>query len=278
MSTLSPQLRIANTAAVLDGPYGALSRQAARSGVCRQALYRDVPQGLDALAGVAVQRQLQERQDEIDRLRAEVGTLHRQRQQAVLVDADTLAPFASSAHAEGVSLPVARRLLGLLLAKSLADAPQRRLRRPRVARLGRLAHAAAVRSAALLEVLDGLSRQRVHQAAGDEIFFGNQPCLMVVEQRSLCWLTGRLVAQRDGATWAAELGQLPHLEQVTRDGGTGLRKGLALVNAARQPQGQPAIADQEDHFHALREGGRALRRMQSHVRRLIEAAEAAEGR
>jgi hypothetical protein len=101
---------------------------------------------------------------------------------------------------------------------------------------------------------------------------------MVVEQHSLCWVTGQLVEQRDGVTWAKEFRQLPQLEQLTRDGGTGLRKGLALVNAERHQQGRPAIADQEDHFHALREGHRALRRMQGRVRRLIEKAEVAEHR
>jgi hypothetical protein len=98
-----------------------------------------------------------------------------------------------------------------------------------------------------------------------------------VEQRSLCWVTGRLAEQRDGVTWAQEFRQLPHLEQWTRDGGTGLRKGLALVNAERQ-QHRPVIADQEDHFHALREGRRALRCMQGRVSRLIDKAEDAERR
>jgi hypothetical protein len=278
MSTLPPQLRIANTAAVFDGPYGAVTQQAQRAGVCRQALYRDAPKVLQAVDGSATQRQFQELQDEIDRLRAEDATLRRQLQQAVLIDPDTLAHFASGAQAEGVSLPVARRLLGPLLAQSLAPEPQRRPRLPSVARLGRLARAAAVRSAPLLEVLDGCSRDRVRQGTGEEIFFGKRPCRMVVEQHSLCWVTGRLAEQRDGATWAQEFRPLPHREQLTRDGGTGLRKGLALVNAERQRQGQPAIADQEDHFHALREGRRALRRMQGRVSRLIDQAEAAERR
>jgi hypothetical protein len=278
MSTLPPQLRSANTAAVLDGPYGAVTQQAQCAGVCRQALYRDAPKVLQAVDGSATRRQIQELQDEIDRLRAEGATLRRQLQQAVLIDADTLAHFASVAQAEGVSLPVARRLLGPLLAKPLAPDPQRRPRLPSVARLGRLTHAAAVRSAPLLEVLDGYSRDRVRQGSGDEIFFGKRPCLMVVEPHSLCWVTGRLAEQRDGATWAQEFRQLPHLEQLTRDGGSGLRKGLALTNAERQQQGQPLIADQEDHFHALREGRRALRRMQGRVSRLIDRAEAAERR
>jgi hypothetical protein len=277
MSTLTPQLRIANTAAVLDGPYGAVTHHAEHSGVSRQALYRDAPKVLQAVEGSDAQRRLQELQDEIDRLRAERMTLRRQLQQAVLVDADTLAQFASIAQAEGVSLPVTRRLLAPLVAQSLADEPHR-LRLPSVARLGRLSHAAARRSAPLLEVLDEFSRKRVEQGAGDEIFFGQQPCLMVVEQHSLCWVTGRLVEQRDGVTWAQAFQQLPNLQQLTRDGGTGLRKGLALVNAQRQQQGQPAIADQEDHFHALREGRRALRRLQGRVSRLIEKAEDAEHR
>jgi len=278
MVTLPASLRIANTAAVCDGPYGAVTQQAQRSGVSRQALYRDAPKVLQAVDGAATQRLLQDLQDEIDRLHAGNATLRRQQQQAVLVDADTLAQFASIAQAEGVSLPVARRLLAPLLAQSLAHQPQRPPRLPSVARLGRLTRAAALRSATLLEVLDGYSRDRVHQGAGDEIFFGKKPCLMVVEQHSLCWVTGHLVEQRDGVTWAKEFRQLPHLEQLTRDGGTGLRKGLALVNAERQRQGRPAIADQEDHFHALREGSRALRRMQGRVCRLIDKAEEAERR
>jgi hypothetical protein len=278
MSTLPPQLRIANTAAVCDGPYGAVTHQAQRSGVCRQALYRDASKVLQAVEGSATQRHLQGLRDEIDRLRAEGAALRRQLQQAVRVDADTWAHFASLAQAEGVSLPVARRLLAPLVAKPLAHEPQRRLRLPSVARLGRLSRAAAVRSAPLLEVLDGLSQDRVRQGAGDEIFFGKKPCLMVVEQHSLCWVTGRLAEQRDGATWAQEFRQLPHLEQLTRDGGTGLRKGLALANAERRQQRRPAIADQEDHFHALREGRRALRSMRGRVGRLLEQAEEAERR
>jgi len=127
-------------------------------------------------------------------------------------------------------------------------------------------------------VLDALRPDRVQQGAGDEIFFGTRPCLMVVEQHSLCWLTGRLAEQRDGAPGAQEFRQLPRLEQLTRDGGTGRRKGLALVNAQRQQQGRPAIADQQDHFPALREGRRALRRMQGRVSRLMDKAQGAERR
>jgi len=94
---------------------------------------------------------------------------------------------------------------------------------------------------------------------------------MVVEQHSLCWLTGRLAANRDGDTWAEEFRRLPNLQQVTRDGGTGLAKGVAQVNQERHAEQRPLIADQEDHFHTLREGRRALRHVQRQVCRAIDA-------
>jgi hypothetical protein len=268
MNTLPPQLRIANTAAVLDGPYGAVTRQAARSGTSRQALYRDAPQVVQAVDGSDHQRRLQDLQQDHDRLRAERDLLHSQLQQAVVLDADHLACFAATAQAEGVSLPVARRLL----------TPFLKQRTPSVPQLGRYAQTAAQKASVLLPLLDVVARPRVQQAAADEIFFGRRPCLMVVEQHSLCWLTGRLTDNRNGDTWAEEFRHLPNLQQVTRDGGTGLAKGLALVNQERQAQGNDAIADQEDHFHTLREGRRALRQIQQRVCRVIDAAAAAHHR
>ena len=48
---------------------------------------------------------------------------------------------------------------------------------------------------------------------------------MVVEPESLCWLTGRLVEARDGATWAEGSARFPAPEAVVRDDGSGLGKG-----------------------------------------------------
>jgi hypothetical protein len=186
----------------------------------------------------------------------------------VVLDTDHFTCFAATAQAEGVSLPVARRLLGPLL-------PQRP---PSVAQLGRWSHAAAQQAAALLPILDAVARPRVQQAAADEIFFGPRPCLMVVEQHRLCWLTGRLADNRNGDTWAEEFRRLPNLQQVTRDGGTGLAKGVAVVNRERQAPGHAVIADQEDHFHTLREGRRALRQVQQRVCRTIDASAVAQHR
>ena len=71
---------------------------------------------------------------------------------------------------------------------------------------------------------------------------------------------------------------MPNLQQLTRDGGTGLAKGLALVNQERQAQHKDASADQEDHFHTLREGRRALRQVQQRVCRAIDATATAQHR
>ena len=84
---------------------------------------------------------------------------------------------------------------------------------------------------------------------------------MVVEQHSLCWVTGRLAEQRDGVTWAKEFRQLPNLRQATQDGGTGLAKGLALVNQERQQRHQATgRRPRTTTSTCLREGQRALRR------------------
>jgi len=81
-----------------------------------------------------------------------------------------------------------------------------------------------------------------------------------------------------GKAWSQEFERLPHLEQVARDGGTALAKGVELVNTQRQAQDaepkQALIVDQGDHFHALRDGGVGLRRFQ---RRASAALAKAEG-
>jgi hypothetical protein len=96
---------------------------------------------------------------------------------------------------------------------------------------------------------------------------------MVVEQHSLCWVSGRLAECRSGEQWAKEFRQLPGLRQTTQDGGSGLAKGLDLVNQERQTQGQALVVAQDDHFHVKREGTRVLRKMPGQVSRLMDQAE-----
>jgi hypothetical protein len=99
---------------------------------------------------------------------------------------------------------------------------------------------------------------------------------MVVEPESLCWLTGRMVKARDGATWAEEFARLPALEAVVRDDGTGLGRGVKLERARRRAADLPDLDDTLDVFHTLREGGRALRTTWGAASRALERADAAQ--
>jgi hypothetical protein len=186
--------------------------------------------------------------------------------QVIPFDAPRQAQFVGTAQAEGVSLPVARRLMRVLLGEATPSVPT----------LGRMTQAAAQKATALLDVLDAVSRSQAEQVAADEIFFGKKACLMVVEQHSLCWLSGRLTDRRSGEEWAKEFGPLTRLRQTTQDGGTALAKGLALVNQERQQKGQEAVLAQDDHFHVQREGRRALRRLHGRVAERIAKAEEAD--
>src|SRR3954462_13320299 len=99
---------------------------------------------------------------------------------------------------------------------------------------------------------------------------------MVVEPESLCWLTGRMVQTRDGATWAEEFARFPALEAVVRDDGSGLGKGVKLEHPRRRTAGLPDLDDSLDVFHTLREGGRALRTTWGAATRALERADAAQ--
>jgi hypothetical protein len=99
---------------------------------------------------------------------------------------------------------------------------------------------------------------------------------MVVEPETLCWMTGRMVKARDGATWAEEFARLPALRAVVRDDGAGLGKGVKLDRARRSAAGLPDLDDSLDVFHTLREGGRALRTTWGAATRALGRADAAQ--
>jgi hypothetical protein len=266
MCILSVPQRVASAAAVFCGRYGDVTRLAQQRGVFRQTLYREahaVARALDPPPAPAAQADGRHR---LAQAQAEPTSLKQQRAQATVLDADQQAAFASTAQALGVSLSATRALLAVLMGKAA----------PSVARLGRLAQQAGRRASAALAVLDEYARPRAQQVAADEIFVGNKPVLMTVEQHSLCWLGGRLAANREGQEWAAEFGQLPNVEQVTRDGGQGLRHGLAAVNADRKRKGQAVVADQEDHFHLLHRLRRGLAGVRAKAQAALRKAEKAQ--
>jgi len=263
MGMVAPRQRIASAFVVVCGSHGAVTRQAQVRGVSRQQLYRESKAVVAAVEGGVHRQEVQDLERDVQALRSHVAELEERRRLTIFVGEDKQAEFASIAQAEGVSLPVTRRLLQALLGEAA----------PSVAQLGRWTKAASRRATELLQVLDEHSRPLVKQAAADEIYVGRKPILMVVEQDSLCWQSGRLAEHADGPNWAQEFRAYPALEQVSRDAGLGMQKGLATVNAERQQAGQENIDDQLDHFHTTREGGRALRVTQLRAQRALTTAE-----
>ena len=265
MGMVASQQRIASAFAVFCGHYGDVSRYAHERGVCRQWVYREAALVVATLDGKA-------QREEHVRLRARVQELEQQNvvlaerlAQAVVLDDDKQAEFASLGQARGVSLPDCRELLEVLVpGQSLS-----------VATLGRRTKAAGEKAAQLLPVLDELARQQVRQLAADEIYV-KAPVLMMVEQESLYWASGQLTASVSGEAWVKEFAQLSNLEQVTRDGGKGLAKGVALVNEQRQKQERSLVVDQGDHFHAFLGGHAGVRKAEMQACKTLAAAEVAQ--
>ena len=264
MGMVAPQQRIASAFFVIHGNYGDVSRYAENRGVCRQWVYREA---------AALTKVLSAKDEELTALRLEVKQLRqtqidleRRLAQAVVIDKHKQAELASVGQARGVTLRDCRGLLEVLL-------PPGKVRS--VASLGRATQAAGKKAGALLAVLDEVARQKVREAAADEIYV-KDPVLMAVEPESLCWLSGQLSDKVDGKAWCAQFRQLPNLEQVIRDGGKGLANGVALVNAQRQQEGKAAVVDQGDHFHALRGGSVGVHRAQKRTESALEQAVEAE--
>ena len=263
MGMVAPQQRIASAYFVVFGNYGDVSRYAQERGVCRQWVYREAIWLQNALADK--QERLKTLQQRVEELERKTTASEERLAVSVVIDEDMQAQLAALGQATGVGLSVVWLILDVLLrGKQLS-----------VASLGRRSQAAAKKSGELLSVFDEVARERARAVAADELYV-NDPVHMVVEQESLCWLSGRLEATVNGEGWAEEFRQLPKLEQVARDGGTALAKGLALVNAERQEQRQPLVVDQGDHFHALRGAGVGLRRVQMQAAKAFAKAEEAQ--
>jgi hypothetical protein len=253
---------------VYSGCYGQVTEFARKHGISRQSVYRLAQVVCDALQGSLLR-------DEIERLRTENAALHDEAAQqeqrlavAVVVDEEKQAELASVGQACGVTLSQCDTLLQVLIAgKALSRAT-----------LGRRTQELGKKAGPLLEVLDEFTRARVRDIAADEIYV-RDPVLMVVEQESLCWVAGHLSEEVSGEAWSKEFDQLPNLEQVARDGGSGLAKGVELSNDHRQEQAEKQgqehtpLVDQGDHFHALRHGGVGLHRYEKRASAALAKAE-----
>jgi hypothetical protein len=268
MGMVAPQQRIASAFVVCFGAFGAVSQHARQRGVCRQQIYREATWVESRVDGSAWQPEIDQLRQENRLLQQRLAEVQQRLEQAVVLDEDKQAEFAAVGQAIGVSLPEIHTLLDVLLPGKI----------PSVATLGRWTQAAGQKAGPLLAVLDDWTRPRVRQAVADEIYV-SQPVLMLVEPESLCWQAGRRLEEPvTGAVWAEEMGRLPALEQVARDGGNCLGRGVTDLNEGRQEQGLAPVADQLDHFHVLRDGGVVVGRAERAARRAFKALETAETR
>jgi hypothetical protein len=152
--------RISSAFAVLCGRYGDVTEAARGRGQSRQSLYREAGQVVDAVGGVAARARIEALEQEVSRLRGQVDGLQQRLGRAVELTPEKQAELAAVAQAEGVSLPVARRLLQVLLPPGARG----------VSTLGRATAGAGCRAGRLLEVLDEAAQPRVEQVVADEIF------------------------------------------------------------------------------------------------------------
>src|SRR5262249_15145755 len=260
---VAPQQRIASAFFVIHGEYGDVTHYAQERGVCRQQVYREAE---------SVQQLVRERPEELDGLRSRVEQLQQRYVElqellakSVVIDEDKQAEFATVAQAHGVTLRDCQELLEVFIPGQVLS----------VATLGRRTQAAGQKAGQLLQVFDELTRPQVRESAADEIYV-KDPVLMMVEPESLCWIGGWLSDDVSGEAWAQQFAVLPNLEQVTRDGGTALEKGLVLVNAKRQAREQTVVVDQGDHFHALPGGKVRFNKAQRQASKALAEAEAAQ--
>ena len=159
MPTISQRITIAF--AVLCGQYGDVTQMAKDREQSRQSLYREAETVVEAVDGAAARAQIDELKRQLAEQRAKVQALQGRLKLAVEITPDKQHEFATVAQAEGVSLSVARRLLGVM-------AGQKRSRA--VATLGRASLEGGKKAGSLLKVLDEAVRPQVKQGTADEIF------------------------------------------------------------------------------------------------------------
>src|SRR3954468_4588065 len=110
--------RIASAFAVLCGRHGDVTWMAQGREQSRQSLYREAAQVVNAVDGTAAQARVAELEQQLAQLRSQVHDLQRRLGRAVEMTPEKQAEVACVAQAEGVSLPVARRILQALLPKA----------------------------------------------------------------------------------------------------------------------------------------------------------------
>jgi len=251
---------IGNAAAVLSGRWGAVSRRAQEVGCSREAMDQQARRVEQA---VVTERAGDPRREallaENQRLRDDHRILWELLEEAESLSKAMQQKFAATAWAMGVSLGQLVTLVAILL-------PACRV--PSRATVGRWVDQAARQAGGLLRVLDRVCQAWVVTLCLDESFFHRDPVWVAVEPHSMVWVAGQRGPDRTGDPWCALLQKWPSTERVVSDAGTGLARGVKLLNEARaaaasEPGHRPVEPVQVglDVFHTEREMQRVVSRL-----------------
>jgi hypothetical protein len=176
--------------------------------------------------------------------------------------------FVVTASAMGLSLTQILCLLSIIVPGAAC---------PTRATLGRWLQSWSARAGEVLKVLDRFCKELVLTMCIDEIFFGRQPVLVGVEPHSMAWVIGRKADDRKGTTWQEALRPWERLEYAVADAGTGLRKGLSLIDEERRGDTTaPPLEVGLDVFHTKKEALPVLHRVWQRVESLWDKAEQAD--
>src|SRR3982751_5145283 len=188
---------IANAAACLCGPHGAVTAQARSAGCSRQTAYdhaQKVHAAVTAEHGVGPTRQ--QLLDQIQALRHENTQLWAWLEQTIDFSAAKRQEFTVTAAAMGLSLNQIGGLLAIVLGAAA---------RPSRSALHRIVQAAGHRAGQVLTILDRRCHALILVGCLDEIFFHGRPVLVGVEPTSMVWFLGQRADDRSGETWLKAL-------------------------------------------------------------------------
>jgi hypothetical protein len=258
---------IANAAARLAGPHGAVTQQAKKAGCSRQSVYDNaekVKAAVQAEHGGGPTRA--ELIKEKDALRQSNTQLWDWLFQTIEFPLAKQQEFAVTAMAMGLSNS---QICALLAIVQGTDAS------PSRSTIHRWVQAAGKAAGEVLKQLDQSCEALVRVGCLDEIFFHRRPVLVGVEPTSMAWFLGKRSDDRQASTWFGQLRSWTSLSYVVSDAGTGLQAGIARMQQYQRANGQPPLEKGLDVFHTKKEAQRVLKIMWQRVERHWKRAEAA---
>jgi hypothetical protein len=267
MRTIPFSRWIANAAARLTGPHGAVTQQAQKAGCSRQSVYahsQKVSAAVEAEYGGGPTRAELIRANEA--LRRENTQLWAWLFQAIEFPLAKQQHFTVTAMAMGLSLSQTLVLLAILLGAKAY---------PSRTTVHRWVQAAGKAAGEVLEQLDYSCKTLVLVGCLDEIFFHGRPVLVGVEPRSMVWFLGKKAGNCQGSTWFKELQPWTSLDYVVSDAGVGLQAGITQMQQHRRETEEVPLEKGLDIFHTKQEAQRVLRTLWNRVERLWEQAEGA---